>query len=38
LAIGYWYEDFEQVLDEEVVELLERSPRGEVREPKAHDH
>jgi putative phosphoribosyl transferase len=25
LAIGYWYEDFEQVSDEEVVELLERS-------------
>ena len=38
LAIGYWYEDFEQVSDEEVVELLERSRGGEVREPKAHDH
>ena len=38
LAIGYWYEDFEQVSDEEVVEMLERSRRGEVREPKAHDH
>ena len=24
-AIGYWYEDFEQVSDEEVVELLERN-------------
>jgi putative phosphoribosyl transferase len=38
LAIGYWYEDFEQVSDEEVVELLERSRGGDVREPKAHDH
>ena len=37
LAIGYWYEDFEQVSDEEVVELLERSRGGEVREPKEHD-
>ena len=36
-AIGYWYEDFEQVSDEEVVELLERSRGGEVREPKEHD-
>lgn len=26
-AIGYWYEDFEQVSDEEVVELLERARR-----------
>jgi len=38
LAIGHWYEDFEQVSDEEVVELLKRSRGGEVREPKAHDH
>lgn len=38
LAIGHWYEDFEQVSDEEAVELLERSRGGEVREPKAHDH
>ena len=38
LAIGYWYEDFEQVSDEEVVELLKRSRGGEVREPKAHEH
>lgn len=29
LAIGYWYEDFEQVSDEEVVELLERSRAAE---------
>ena len=34
VAIGYWYEDFEQVSDEEVVELLERS-RGESTE---HEH
>lgn len=27
-AIGYWYEDFEQVSDEEVVELLGRSRGG----------
>lgn len=26
-AIGFWYRDFEQVTDEEVVELLERSRR-----------
>jgi predicted phosphoribosyltransferase len=25
LAIGYWYEDFQQVSDEEVAELIERS-------------
>lgn len=30
LAIGYWYDDFEQVSDEEVVELLERSRGAEV--------
>ena len=29
LAIGYWYEDFEQVSDEEVVKLLERSRAAE---------
>jgi predicted phosphoribosyltransferase len=29
LAIGYWYEDFEQVSDEEVVKLLERSRADE---------
>ncbi|HSK84552.1 MAG TPA: phosphoribosyltransferase [Rubrobacter sp.] len=29
LAIGYWYEDFEQVSDEEVVEMLERSRAAE---------
>ena len=26
-AIGFWYEDFEQVPDETVIELLERARR-----------
>ena len=30
-AIGYWYENFEQVSDEEVVELLERHRGAEAR-------
>jgi predicted phosphoribosyltransferase len=30
-AIGYWYEDFEQVSDEEVVDLLERIRAAETR-------
>jgi putative phosphoribosyl transferase len=38
LAIGYWYEDFEQVSDEEVVELLERSRGGKAGERRAHNH
>ena len=25
LAVGYWYRDFEQVPDEEVIRLLERA-------------
>jgi predicted phosphoribosyltransferase len=37
LAIGHWYEDFEQVSDEEVVELLERSRGGEMEEPSEND-
>ena len=32
LAIGYWYEDFEQVSDEAVAELIERSPDAKGRE------
>jgi putative phosphoribosyl transferase len=38
LAIGYWYEDFEQVSDEEVVELLERSRAAEGREAEESDN
>ena len=37
-AIGYWYEDFEQVSDEEVVQLLERSRGAEAEEPKESDN
>jgi predicted phosphoribosyltransferase len=37
-AIGYWYEDFEQVTDEEVVQLLERSRGAEAGEPKESDN
>jgi predicted phosphoribosyltransferase len=37
-AIGYWYEDFEQVSDEEVVLLLERSRGAEAGEPKEGDN
>ena len=36
LAIGYWYEDFEQVSDEEVVDLLESS-RREHEEPGSQE-
>jgi putative phosphoribosyl transferase len=32
-AIGFWYRDFSQTSDEEVVELLERSRREEQRSP-----
>jgi predicted phosphoribosyltransferase len=35
LAIGYWYEDFEQVPDQEVAELIERSRGAKVGE--THD-
>ena len=38
LAIGYWYEDFEQVSDEEVVELLERFRAAEGREAEESDN
>jgi putative phosphoribosyl transferase len=29
-AIGFWYRDFSQTSDEEVIELLERARQGEV--------
>jgi hypothetical protein len=32
LAIGYWYEYFEQVSDDEVAELIERSRGAKVGE------
>jgi putative phosphoribosyl transferase len=37
-AIGFWYHDFSQTSDEEVVELLERArqPEGTVRVPAGH--
>jgi predicted phosphoribosyltransferase len=35
VAIGYWYEDFQQASDEEVAELIERSRGAKVGE--THD-
>jgi predicted phosphoribosyltransferase len=35
VAIVYWYEDFQQVSDEEVMELIERSRGAKVG--KTHD-
>ena len=32
MAIGYWYEDFEQISDEKVAELIERSRDAKVGE------
>jgi hypothetical protein len=37
LAIGYLYEDFEQVSDEEVAERIERSRGAKVGETKDSD-
>jgi predicted phosphoribosyltransferase len=37
LAIGYWYEDFEQVSDEEVAELIERYRGAKVGETNDSD-
>jgi predicted phosphoribosyltransferase len=37
LAIGYLYEDFEQVSEEEAVELIERSRDATVGETKDSD-
>jgi predicted phosphoribosyltransferase len=37
LAIGYWYEYFEQVSDEEVAERIERSRGAKVGETKDSD-
>lgn len=37
LAIGYWYEDFKQVSDEEVAELIERSSGAKVGETNDSD-
>jgi predicted phosphoribosyltransferase len=37
LAIGYWHEDFEQVSDEEVPELIERSRGAKVGETNDSD-
>jgi predicted phosphoribosyltransferase len=35
VAIRYWYEDFQQASDEEVIELIERSRGAKVGE--THD-
>jgi predicted phosphoribosyltransferase len=37
LAIGYWYEDCEQVSEEEVAELIERSRGAKVGETNDTD-
>jgi predicted phosphoribosyltransferase len=37
LAIGYWYEDFEQVSEEEVAELIERYRGAKVGETNDSD-
>jgi predicted phosphoribosyltransferase len=37
VSIGYWYEDFEQVSDEEVAELMERSRDAKVGENNDSD-
>jgi predicted phosphoribosyltransferase len=37
VAIGYWCEDFEQVSDEEVAELIERSRAAKVGETNDTD-
>ncbi|MDQ3183085.1 MAG: hypothetical protein M3Q62_06000 [Actinomycetota bacterium] len=37
LAIGNWYEDFEQVSDEELAELIERSRGAKVGETNDSD-
>jgi predicted phosphoribosyltransferase len=37
LATGYWYEDFEQVSEEEVAELIEGSRGAKVGETNDSD-
>jgi predicted phosphoribosyltransferase len=37
LVIGYWYEDFEQVSEEEVAELIERTRGAKVGETNDTD-
>jgi predicted phosphoribosyltransferase len=37
LAIGYWYEDCEQVSEEEALELIERSRGAKVGETNDTD-
>ncbi len=32
-AVGVWYEDFRQTEDQEVIELLEKAPRGQPQPP-----